>query len=80
VGRTQYVRFKGESSEVTEVPSGVVQGSVIGPLMYCVFSADMEVPPDTDTDTYADDATASRVEETQVDADALQRALARDTV
>jgi len=75
VGRTQYVNFNGECSEVTEVPSGVVQGSVIGPLMYCVFSADMEVPPDTDMDTYADDATASRVVETQEDADALQRTL-----
>jgi hypothetical protein len=75
VGRTQYVQFNGERSEAKEVPSGVVQGSVIGPFMYNVFTADLEVPPDTKMDTYADDATASRVVETPEDADALQAAL-----
>ncbi|CAB3384939.1 Hypothetical predicted protein [Cloeon dipterum] len=41
VSRSQFVRFNGACSESYEVPSGVIQGSVLGPLLFNVFVADM---------------------------------------
>jgi Reverse transcriptase (RNA-dependent DNA polymerase)/Endonuclease-reverse transcriptase len=71
-GRTQFVKFAGERSEPTAVPSGVIQGSVLGPLLFNVFVADLPKSEETRLDQYADDATLSRLVLTEEDADALQ--------
>ena len=40
-GRTQYVQFKGRTSEVTLITCGVLQGSVLGPLLCIVYTAEV---------------------------------------
>ncbi|CAB3374436.1 Hypothetical predicted protein [Cloeon dipterum] len=58
VGRTQFVKFGGESSEPCEVATGVVQESVLGPLLFNIFVADLpEMVTNSTPVQYADDAT-----------------------
>jgi len=40
-GRTQYVQFNGRTSEVTLITCGVPQGSVLGPLLFIVYTAEV---------------------------------------
>jgi len=72
VGRTQYVHFNGARSESTEVPSGVIQGSVLGPLLFNIFVADLPKSKNSTLLQYADDATLSHVIANDEDADELQ--------
>ena len=44
-----------ETSPVFPIHSGVVQGSVLGPLLYVVFTADIPTRNDTIIVTFADD-------------------------
>ncbi|CAB3379843.1 Hypothetical predicted protein [Cloeon dipterum] len=76
VGRTQFVRFHGASSEPSEVASGVVQGSVLGPLLFNIFVADLpEMVKNSTLIQYADDATVFNKITSQEDADDLQEDL-----
>ena len=40
-GRTQYVQFNGRTSEVALITCGVPQGSVLGPLLFIVYTAEV---------------------------------------
>ena len=40
-GRTQQVKFQNHLSEVREVGAGVPQGSILGPILFIAFTADM---------------------------------------
>ncbi|CAB3374421.1 Hypothetical predicted protein [Cloeon dipterum] len=71
-GRTQTVKFGGVCSAPTEVLSGVVQGSVLGPLLFNVYVADLPKDICSGFVQYADDTTLHRVVATPEDADALQ--------
>jgi Reverse transcriptase (RNA-dependent DNA polymerase) len=60
-GRTQRVVFGGAQSEPTDVPSGVIQGSVLGPFLFNIFVADLpSCIKNSNLKQYADDCTLSK--------------------
>ena len=57
--RRQRVSVDGSFSQFSTVLSGVPQGSVLGPLMFIIFTADMWSNIESDMVSYADDTTLS---------------------
>ena len=55
--RTQRVCIDGELSDVRNVISGVPQGSVLGPLLFIIYTSDMWSGLENKLIAYADDAT-----------------------
>ena len=55
--RTQRVCIDGELSDVRNVISGVPQGSVLGPLLFIIYTSDMWSGLENKLVAYADDAT-----------------------
>jgi hypothetical protein len=49
------VRYQKEYTSLYTISSGVPQGSILGPLLYSIFTADLPVTKQTLTATYADD-------------------------
>ena len=54
-GRTQYTEYNGILSEKTNVLWGVPQGSVLGPLLYLIYTFDMKFITEKDCFNFADD-------------------------
>lgn len=55
--RSQRVAVDGKFSETAHVLSGVPQGSVLGPLFYIIFTADIGLGLENNIISYADDTT-----------------------
>ena len=55
--RTFYVKFKDKTSALHAVKSGVPQGSVLGPILYLLYTADIPIPSNQYSmiATFADD-------------------------
>lgn len=49
------IKFKTSYSELCHVESGVPQGSVLGPILYVLYTADLPVIPEITVATFADD-------------------------
>ena len=48
-------RVKGEVSALFPINSGVPQGSVLGPILYLLFTSDLQQAPNVTIGTFADD-------------------------
>jgi hypothetical protein len=77
--RTQYVYFNGKSSHKDSIMCGVPQGSILGPLLFCLFINDLPLAIEDSSvncDMFADDNTlhtnGKTIDEVQV---SLQRGL-----
>ena len=54
--RKQFVQIKDFKSNDCKITKGVPQGSILGPILFCLFINDMEMAVDTDAVLFADDA------------------------
>jgi hypothetical protein len=55
VGRKFQVKFGDEVSRLYDIEASVPQGSVLGPVLYSIYTADLPVSDNVVTATYADD-------------------------
>jgi len=53
--RVFQVRYQEECTSLHKIQSGVPQGSILGPVLYYIFNAELPVSDHTLTATYADD-------------------------
>lgn len=56
-GRYFYVKYKDSQSTLRQIKAGIPQGTVLGPLLYNVYTADIPIPRDESSmiATFADD-------------------------
>lgn len=62
------VKINNEVTDLYAISSGVPQGSVLGPVLYTLFTADLPVSNDTYTATFADDTVIMAVHQNPIDA------------
>ncbi|XP_017795706.1 PREDICTED: RNA-directed DNA polymerase from mobile element jockey-like [Habropoda laboriosa] len=53
--RTFFVKYLDECYDIYDLEAGVPQGSVLGPFLYILYTADIPTVIETDTFTFADD-------------------------
>ena len=58
------VKQEGAYSELKEIKAGVPQGSVLGPLLYLLYTNDVPILPNNTIATFADDTAVLSVAET----------------
>lgn len=74
--RNYYVSIRDECSEIYNINAGVPQGSVLSPILYTLYTADMPTAENICTATYADDTALLAVDESPTEASSiLQRHL-----
>lgn len=66
-----YVKINDETSDMCTMYAGVPQGSVLGPILYTIFTSDMPVIDGVTIATYADDTAIMAKHESPVEASAL---------
>ncbi|CAH2231394.1 jg27705 [Pararge aegeria aegeria] len=54
-GRKYQVKFEDELSNIYNIKASVPQGSVLGPILYSIYTADLPSTSEVETATYADD-------------------------
>jgi hypothetical protein len=74
-GRTYTVRVNGELSDPFAAPTGVPQGSILGPLLFILFVNDLPTVCNSPLFMYADDTTLWRILRSPDDVDLLQEGL-----
>ena len=75
VGRKQSVVINGTKSSLTDVKSGIPQGSVLGPLLFVVFINDMSSGVTSACKLFADDSKIYGPVSTEVGIQAIQKDL-----
>jgi hypothetical protein len=55
LGRKFQVKFRDEVSRLYDIEASVPQGSVLGPVLYSIYTADRPISDNVVTATYADD-------------------------
>lgn len=72
-GRHFQVKYNSEFSDIFSIQSGVPQGSVLGPLLYILYTSDIPATPNTQMGTFADDTVLlCRHKDPQIATDRLQ--------
>ena len=60
-GRTQFVNYEGIDSSLTDISTGVPQGSILGPLLFLIYMNDIsEASKNFHSILYADDTTLTK--------------------
>jgi ribonucleases P/MRP protein subunit RPP40 len=56
-GRKQRVKSNNQYSDWLDVEAGIIQGSVLGPILFIIFISDINsyIPPSIQLNKYADD-------------------------
>ena len=78
MNRRQRVKVDGSFSEFVEVVSGVPQGSVLGPLLFVIYTADLFDVVENRLVNYADDSTLFSICKRPADRSAVALSLNRD--
>lgn len=66
--RCFYVNIRNSFSIIRHISAGVPQGSVLGPILYTIFTSDMPTTANVTTATYADDTALIASSESEVEA------------